>query len=132
MRQFVSEFYRENCRNRVKSSHMSEMLKITGTAVFSVRDRQILAMLCQGLAPKEIADKLEIAEGTAHTHIRSLYRRAGVRDDRQLIIYVMQQPHALERGAAVRPGLHEPGTCDQQECPYCRAMLRERRLSRVA
>jgi len=86
---------------------------------FSRRDRHILRMLCQGNDAKEIADELEICLGTTHTHIRSLYRKAGLVCDRHLIVYAMQQPDALQPGTECHPGLHQVGA---DSCPYCQAM----------
>jgi len=92
-----------------------------GPVHFSRRQRLILSMLCQGLSAKEIAASLEIAVGTAHTHIRNLYEKAGVAGDRQLILYVMQQPHAMRPGRECHRGLHPVGR--DCTCPHCLAML---------
>ena len=96
-------------------------LTTAGSIHFSRGQRLILSMLCRGLSPKEIAAALGIAEGTAHTHIRNLYGKAGVSGDRQLILYVMQQPHAMHPGRECHRGLHSsaPGC----SCPHCLAML---------
>ena len=79
-----------------------------GTVRFSRRQRLILSLLCQGQSPKEIAASLEIAEGTAHTHIRRLY--------------AMQQPQAMRKDRECRRGLHAPAG-SECACPYCLAML---------
>jgi len=87
---------------------------------FSRDDRLILALLCRGLSNKQIADEVEIAPKTAAKRIRRLFRKAGVTNDRELIVFTMQQPQALSRGRDCRRGLHPPGYVDT--CPYCRAI----------
>ena len=93
-----------------------------GTVRFSRRQRLILSLLCQGQSPKEIAATLEIADGTANTHIRRLYAIAGVNGDRQLILYAMQQPQSMRKDRECRRGLHAPAG-SECACPYCLAML---------
>ena len=92
------------------------------TVRFTRRERLVLSLLCQGLNDKEIAAELEVSAKTGTAVIRRLYRKAGVLDDRQLVIYTMQQPASLRRGADCHPGLHpaNPGACP---CPYCAALL---------
>lgn len=89
------------------------------TVHFTPRDRYILSLLCHGLEAKGIAAKLEVTVGTTHTHIRSLYRKAGVAGSHQLVLYVMQQPTSLQSGSLCTQGLHLPGL---DSCPYCQAV----------
>jgi|SRR5579859_1928666 len=44
----------------------------------TARQLEILSLSCQGMRPREIAVELVIAEGTARTHIKEIYRRLGV------------------------------------------------------
>ena len=92
------------------------------TLRFTKRQRLILKRLCEGYEVKAIAAELEIAEGTARTHVRNLVRKAGVVSDLQLVLYVMQQPQSLIQGQNCQPGLHLHGACPDSWCPYCRAM----------
>ena len=94
----------------------------TPSVRFTRRERLVLSLLCRGLNDKELAAELEVAPKTGRAIVRRLYRKAGVLDDRQLIIYTMQQPAALCRGGDCQSGLHDPnpGACP---CPYCSALL---------
>ena len=49
-------------------------------AVLTMRERAILRLLEQGLAGKEIADRLSIATSTVHTHIKNIYRKLQASD----------------------------------------------------
>ena len=62
------------------------------------RQRQILALLSEGLVKKEIADRLKISYATVDEHIAHIYARLGVHN----------APAAVNK--AHRLGLFEPGT----------------------
>ncbi|MCZ4499121.1 MAG: two component transcriptional regulator, LuxR family [Marmoricola sp.] len=49
-------------------------------AELSVRERQVLDLVAQGLANKQIARRLEIAERTVKVHVGNIFRRIGVSD----------------------------------------------------
>ena len=48
--------------------------------MLSFRERAILRLLEQGLAGKEIADRLSIAVSTVHTHVKNIYRKLQAKD----------------------------------------------------
>ncbi len=52
----------------------------------SRRQRQIMAMVAEGLANKEIAHRLGIAEGTVKAHIHAVFRALGVRNRTQAVV----------------------------------------------
>src|SRR4029077_10482047 len=49
------------------------------------REREILALLAQGLSAPEIADKLTLAVSSVKTHIQHLYGKLGVNRRRQAV-----------------------------------------------
>ena len=51
-----------------------------GAAQLSTREREVLALVCQGLANKQIARTLAITERTVKVHLGNVYRRIGVGD----------------------------------------------------
>ncbi|MNE68893.1 Response regulator protein VraR [compost metagenome] len=51
------------------------------------REREVLAVLGQGLNNKEIADLLHITEGTVKNHVSNLIAKLGMRDRTQAAIF---------------------------------------------
>ncbi len=51
------------------------------------REKEILALLGQGLNNKEIADQLFISEGTVKNHVSSLMAKLGLRDRTQAAVF---------------------------------------------
>lgn len=52
--------------------------------VLSVRERQILNLVVQGLTNDDIAEKLYISPETVKTHLKNIRRKLGIRSRRQL------------------------------------------------
>lgn len=48
------------------------------TPLLSVREREVLRLLAQGLSNKELARALSVSENTVKTHLANLYAKLGV------------------------------------------------------
>jgi DNA-binding NarL/FixJ family response regulator len=48
-------------------------------AVLTPRQRDVFDLIVQGLSNKEIARRLQLAEGTVKIHIKALFAKLGVR-----------------------------------------------------
>ena len=57
----------------------------------SRRERQVLELLLDGLPRVAIADTLEISEGTAKNHRKSLYRKLRVGSEREILALALEQ-----------------------------------------
>jgi DNA-binding NarL/FixJ family response regulator len=55
------------------------------------RERQVLALVAEGLSNAEIAKRLHIAPGTAKTHVGNLLSKLNVRDRIHLVIYALSR-----------------------------------------
>jgi PAS domain S-box-containing protein len=49
-----------------------------GLDALSVREREVLAMICRGLTDAEIGGELKLSRNTVRNHVASLYRKIGV------------------------------------------------------
>ncbi len=60
-------------------------------AGISPREREVLALLLDGMPNKLIARRLDISEKTVKSHLTSIFRRIGVTDRVQAILWVERQ-----------------------------------------
>jgi DNA-binding NarL/FixJ family response regulator len=54
------------------------MPHMAAARTLTIRERQVLDLIRQGLANKEIADRLSIAEPTVKTHVHNLLEKLNV------------------------------------------------------
>jgi DNA-binding NarL/FixJ family response regulator len=55
------------------------------------REREVVALACEGLKNRCIASRLFITEATVSHHLTSIFTKLGVTDRLQLIVYVHRQ-----------------------------------------
>ena len=66
-------------------------------ATLTARERQVIALIAEGLKNKQIAQRLFISDTTARHHLSSIYSKLGVSDRLELLIYafahkIVRQP----------------------------------------
>jgi DNA-binding NarL/FixJ family response regulator len=69
----------------------------TGLAVLSSREQDVLRLVTAGLANKQIARRLGIAERTVKAHLTNIFNRIGVTDRTQAALWAQQ--HLREEGS---------------------------------
>ena len=69
------------------------------SAVLTDREREVVALVGEGLSNDEIAERLVMSAATAKTHVSRAMIKLGARDRAQLVVF------AYETGL-VRPGWH--------------------------
>ncbi|HEX4720128.1 MAG TPA: response regulator transcription factor [Thermoleophilaceae bacterium] len=58
----------------------------------TTRERQLLALVVEGLSNREIAERLYLAESTVKRHLSSIFRRLGVRSRREAVATMLATP----------------------------------------
>lgn len=66
-------------------SRDARMCDLAQSAGLSQRENEVFELLCMGRSASFIADKLVIAESTANTHIKRIYRKLGVHGKQELL-----------------------------------------------
>jgi DNA-binding NarL/FixJ family response regulator len=56
----------------------------------SAREREVIALVAEGLPNKQIARKLDISEKTVKAHLTSIYQEIGVTDRTQAALWARQ------------------------------------------
>jgi two-component system, NarL family, nitrate/nitrite response regulator NarL len=54
------------------------------------RENQIISRICEGMRNKEIASKLYISDATVAHHLTSIYRKLGLADRTELLLFAQQ------------------------------------------
>ena len=68
----------------------------------SPRELEVAKLVCHGLSNKEIAETLEIRQGTVKTHIKNIYRRIRVKNKVALLLRFMADISQLVGDSAAR------------------------------
>ena len=56
----------------------------------SVRERELVLLVAEGLSNKEIAGQLDMSERTVETHVQSIFRKLGIHKRIRLAVLVNQ------------------------------------------
>jgi PAS domain S-box-containing protein len=68
------------------------------------RERDVLALVCRGLADKQVAEALGLSLNTARNHVAALYRKIGVHSRTAAVVWAQERGLAAELTAkAARP-----------------------------
>jgi two-component system, NarL family, nitrate/nitrite response regulator NarL len=64
-------------------------------ALLTARERQVIRLVGEGLRNKQIAQRLALGETTVRRHLRSIFRKLGVTERLDLILYAYR--HGLAK-----------------------------------
>jgi DNA-binding NarL/FixJ family response regulator len=84
----------ENVMTRTVAQRVLEMLTTMPKQFYdglTEREVEILRLLAQGLANKQIAYRLRVSDKTVRNHISNLYRKLGIADRTQAVLYAVRK-----------------------------------------
>jgi two-component system, NarL family, nitrate/nitrite response regulator NarL len=64
------------------------------------RESQVVSRVCEGMRNKEIASQLYISDATVAHHLTSIYRKLGLTDRTELLLYAHQNGMSLLRASS--------------------------------
>jgi len=73
--------------NRFGRTPKPDAVDATRLSELSQREREVLLLLVEGCANREIAERLFISEATVKTHVMAVLRKVGLRDRIQAVIF---------------------------------------------
>jgi two-component system, NarL family, nitrate/nitrite response regulator NarL len=73
------------------AAQIQERERMGGRPELSERERQVLAMIAEGLSAPQIGDRLHLSTGTVKTHLHSLYEKLGVSDRAAAVAEAMRR-----------------------------------------
>jgi two-component system nitrate/nitrite response regulator NarL len=82
-------FEQDMLRRSLETDEPSEARQ--GTDRLSERERQVLSFILEGLANKQIADRLQISESAVKASLQQLFAKTGVRTRSQLVRIALEQ-----------------------------------------
>jgi PAS domain S-box-containing protein len=57
----------------------------------TARERDVLGLICQGLADKEIANRLSLSNSTVRNHVSAIYRKLGVKRRSAAVVWARER-----------------------------------------
>lgn len=91
-RAMVANVFSEKLHARELRRHDPEAAKL---ATLTGREREVIALVGQGLRNKQVADRLFISEGTVRNHLTTVFGKLEVSDRFELLIYAYK--HGIAR-----------------------------------
>ena len=67
----------------------------------TAQERTITALVCRGLATREISDRLHISANTVQDHLKAIFEKAGVSSRRELVAQVYFEQYAPRMNSGV-------------------------------
>lgn len=74
----------------IERTSSSDSIRAQAT-IFTERERQVLSLVFEGLANKEIADRLQVSESSVKSSLQQLFEKTGVRTRSQLVRVALEK-----------------------------------------
>ena len=79
-----------NRREQKKQQEAKAVEKLRGEERLTHREIEVLQMICRGLSNNEIAEKMFLSEKTVKNHLTNIFRKIGVSDRTQAVLYAIR------------------------------------------
>jgi two-component system nitrate/nitrite response regulator NarL len=76
------------CSRNNQKAHMAES-DVNNVTRLTDREREVAALVCNGLPSKTVAQKLNVSEGTVKTHLHHIFQKLGVRGRSELPVALL-------------------------------------------
>jgi DNA-binding NarL/FixJ family response regulator len=76
-----------------------------GTQNLSLREKQIIDLVRQAMANKEIAYRLHLTEGTVKEYLNRIFKKLGARNRTEVAVWAMTSSAHPERQLSIAPGI---------------------------
>jgi len=84
-------WFEQGYLKKVMEKATTPELKSSGAKTFTERERQVLTLVFEGLANKEIAGRLDVSESSVKASLQQLFEKTGVRTRSQLVRVALEQ-----------------------------------------
>jgi two-component system, NarL family, response regulator DegU len=64
-------------------------------SAITARERDVIALICEGLRNKEISNRLHISDATVSHHLTSIFRKLDIEDRVSLVLYALRKRLAI-------------------------------------
>lgn len=82
---------RDIMEKALKESVNTDSAPAGGADHLTQRERGIMMLVAQGLRNREIADQINVTEGTIKVHLHNIYRKLSIRSRTRLVLMVKEQ-----------------------------------------
>jgi len=86
----AKKLFGEINRQHVRNLEAAKMIERSKEERLSYREIEVLEMVCKGLSNHEVAKKLFLSEKTVKNHLTSIFRKIGVTDRTQAVLYAIR------------------------------------------
>ena len=110
MRKTLPAYVQADCLQRVHQGELwfeqalTESCQAAKRVVLSKRQSQLITLLSQGMKNKEIAYTLQITEGTVKVYLSHLFKKVGVKDRLELMLFGLKNLTAGHSPLSGKPG----------------------------
>lgn len=89
---FVRKLLNETIRELLcEKNSASEKIHLNNCSALTVREREVLALVCQGMKNKDTAKKLFLSEATVRHHLTSIFEKLKVRSRLELVVHAFTE-----------------------------------------